>query len=238
MAPTPHEAAEVMHLDVTSTPQDLDNHIRTLKTQLHDLQVQRFDMRVQGLAQELQDMILRFTITVKPADDGAIYIDETYKPPLGLQLNRQMRASFATNYYGGDAIFQYMSATYEARQLVLRWPYSIKFPHISDAQAWPLRNWLESLEPGHRNMISTIHLDWQDPMRNTISGYHVAWQRYVAEAEARVYDSELLKRLFPGRDQVLVVRLQSEQGYEWHRTDMSSDLNAHLKVARAFASSQ
>ncbi|KXS95453.1 hypothetical protein AC578_4727 [Pseudocercospora eumusae] len=53
--------------------------------------------RIQTLAQELQDMIFDFTVSFDP---GVITIDDKWKAPWQLQINRATRAKISKTYYG------------------------------------------------------------------------------------------------------------------------------------------
>lgn len=55
------------------------------------------DARIKDPPKELQDTILNFTDAFHiPA---TVLIDESFKPPIALQLNRKLRAKFAKDYY-------------------------------------------------------------------------------------------------------------------------------------------
>ncbi|CZT20945.1 uncharacterized protein RCC_06806 [Ramularia collo-cygni] len=229
MATLPHVAAALRRADVVSTPHGLDALIHALKQELKDVLTERFNMRVQTLPQELQDSILECVITEKPSEDGVIYIDETYKPPLALQLNRKMRAAFALEYYGGDTIFQYMSPEApHSPPLPTGVETRLHYPHLSDFAVKPLRNWLSNLEHQYRTLISTIRLDWKYPSkRDEILRGSLGSHCYTALVETWIADSrERQNGITLINKRVLVFRLRSDGGDRWYRAD--SDLVYHL----------
>ncbi|USW56684.1 hypothetical protein Slin15195_G100030 [Septoria linicola] len=78
------------------------------------------DSRIKALAQELQDLILDFTLiaSFKPTHQGDVVrlgFDDRYgtpyKPPWQLSVDRRSRKEFATWYYG-ENIF-YLPWSYE-----------------------------------------------------------------------------------------------------------------------------
>lgn len=98
--------------------------------------------RIQALPQELQDIILDYTISFQPAEDNIVRITSDYKPPLGLQVSWHTRAMFAKAYYS-EFIFQAEFSEYS---------------HSYGAAFWPL-DWLEKLVMSERDLIHTIRLE-------------------------------------------------------------------------------
>ncbi|CZT24170.1 uncharacterized protein RCC_09887 [Ramularia collo-cygni] len=62
------------------------------------------EMRIQALAQELQDMIFHFAFIAPLEGLTNITISESYKTPVALQLDRNTRTSLAKKYYN-NAVF-------------------------------------------------------------------------------------------------------------------------------------
>lgn len=171
---------------------------------------ERLNMRIHALPQELQDSILEMAIEVEPADDGAIHIDESYKSPVGLQLNRKMRAAFAKVYYSRDRIFQYLccdqgDASSRHSPLIPWW----------NPDAKQLIRWLESLEPVHRDRIRTLRLDYQEPSGQRDSPeIKKGLLRLFALGERDVHDLGY-PHSTPSAHGVLLFRLLSRKGVAW-----------------------
>lgn len=220
-------------LSVTATPQDLDLRIQALKEELADLVHERLNMHIQALPQELQDAILALTVAVEPAEDGIIYIDPAYKPPIGLQLNRKIRATFAPVYYG-DSIFlytSYLDSRPQGRVCKLH-----VLPSRSGASVRSLKFWLESLESVHRAFISTIRLDWEISTSKYAPGSQIhqgsKWLRWWAERES--YILYMNRNRNPINDNVLVFPLRSPDGeVEWYRTNTNVSITDHRRILDA-----
>ncbi|KAK3066013.1 hypothetical protein LTR53_017795, partial [Teratosphaeriaceae sp. CCFEE 6253] len=65
--------------------------------------VDDLSIKVQALPVELQDLIYTFTFTANPV---IRYIDDTYKPPGLLQVDRTSRRLFAQSYYCHTTTFE------------------------------------------------------------------------------------------------------------------------------------
>lgn len=61
------------------------------------------DDRIAALPQELQDIILEFTLDslLDVPSSGIVTITLWQKPPVSLQISRALWTKFATRYYGG-----------------------------------------------------------------------------------------------------------------------------------------
>ncbi|KAK4618052.1 hypothetical protein CLAFUW4_11949 [Fulvia fulva] len=57
------------------------------------------DSRIASLPQELQDIILDFTLSATNPLTGRAEIAHDHRPPLSLQINRTLRSKFAAHYY-------------------------------------------------------------------------------------------------------------------------------------------
>lgn len=76
---------------------------------------------VQSLPQELQDMILDFTVAITPAN---VHIDEHYKPPVQLQINRATRSKAAATFYS-DLSSRFEPVEGPSRPYMLKWIKSL-----------------------------------------------------------------------------------------------------------------
>lgn len=110
----------------------------------------QYDSRIRALPQELQDIILDYTIFSQPSLNNIIPITRQYKPPLGLQVNRHTRARFAKAYYGGS-IFHVGSPKHPRMRLYRK--------RDRDAADWICQIWLATLHESDRKLIHTIRLD-------------------------------------------------------------------------------
>ncbi|KAK4613528.1 hypothetical protein CLAFUW4_09319 [Fulvia fulva] len=97
--------------------------------------------RIQALPQELQDEILEQTIAIEP--DTAIILSPSYRPPLGLHLNRKIRHKFASTYYSTTA-------------------FRAQISHIS--QLPTLNNFLSSLPAHHMQHLTKVEYEDCTPM--------------------------------------------------------------------------
>ncbi|PPJ57544.1 hypothetical protein CBER1_06249 [Cercospora berteroae] len=89
---------------------------------------------LQALPQELQDMILRFTIITSPS---IVHIEtKSYRPPPVLQINRATRA-IAAEYYYSQTVFACIHESHD----------NIKFIR-----------WLRSIPAQHRALINRIRI--------------------------------------------------------------------------------
>ncbi|KAK3061507.1 hypothetical protein LTR53_019761, partial [Teratosphaeriaceae sp. CCFEE 6253] len=86
--------------------------------------VDDLSIKVQALPVELQDLIYTFTFTAKSV---IRYMDDTYKPPGLLQVDRASRLLFAQSYYCHTTLFE-----------------------CSDQKT--LRTWLTSLSPKDQDL--------------------------------------------------------------------------------------
>ncbi|EME80099.1 uncharacterized protein MYCFIDRAFT_77881 [Pseudocercospora fijiensis CIRAD86] len=93
--------------------------------ELHDL--------LHTLPQELFDKIYDMTFAVNPA--ATIAVDESYKPPVQLQISRATREDFAKRYYGSQAGFR-----------------------SKDMRDRKVFQWLSNLPANHQRRISRIDL--------------------------------------------------------------------------------
>ena len=92
------------------------------------------DDRIQSLPQELQDIILDFTVAVKP--DQTIVIKSKLKAPWQLQINSATRKQNAPIYFGTS-----------------KFQTDLKLPIMHFGT---LTQWLSAQDSAHRRMITTI----------------------------------------------------------------------------------
>jgi hypothetical protein len=199
--------------DMASTALELVS-ITTLPAAASDA----FDENVAKLPQEIQDMILDLVlVAARPRqchptvprerrpfirDFGtpnprakAIYINhKSYKPPLELQLNRKMRATFAKAYYGENTFF-FM---------------------VREGREGDLRMWLLSLTPKHRGMIKNIKVDGLLP-GDRLPEYH-PWQPWVSRlVEKKPKEGGVLglwqhkRQLFPGGNRLIFLERRRDR---------------------------
>ncbi|KAF2158462.1 hypothetical protein M409DRAFT_31040 [Zasmidium cellare ATCC 36951] len=113
--------------------------------------------RIQALPQGLQDHILDFTLI---PHSKVIAIDETYKPPWQLAVNRRTGEVVAEAYYGGSTFISQVLENPKRQASELR----------SDV----LHKWLSSLCPKHKRKIVSIRFDLeQDAYSRLIWGGNV-----------------------------------------------------------------
>ncbi|CZT21060.1 uncharacterized protein RCC_06921 [Ramularia collo-cygni] len=125
------------------------------------------DSRIQALPQELQDTILSFTdafdiptvVKINEYDDERYCLTGTlhfadFKPPIGLQLNRQLRAKFAKRYFS--------SVTFECAAVRLTDSLDLEGePYAPLSGLHHLSKWVESLDETHRSTIGTLRVfEW------------------------------------------------------------------------------
>ncbi|EME40804.1 hypothetical protein DOTSEDRAFT_27409 [Dothistroma septosporum NZE10] len=103
--------------------------------------------RIQGMAQELRDMIFDFVLTVDMPDDNNITIDEDYEPPVQLQINSATRKSIGQRYYT-HTIFTFLNF-YDGEALCM--------------------SWIDSLSPENQQQLNQVRLAYPRPHR--ISDY-------------------------------------------------------------------
>ncbi|CZT23452.1 uncharacterized protein RCC_09166 [Ramularia collo-cygni] len=107
------------------------------------------DARIQNLPQELQDMILGFTEAFETP--ATIAFTKDYKPPLGLQLNRTMRAEFAKRYY--ETVVFEMSI------------FSSSPTYLQQLEAF--KRWLSVLTSSHQKAQQTVRVTLRDPQHSS-----------------------------------------------------------------------
>jgi len=62
----------------------------------------------QRLPQELKDLIHDFTFTADRARDGVREVNDQYRPPALLQINRAFRSQFVRSFYGNGISFEFV----------------------------------------------------------------------------------------------------------------------------------
>ncbi|KAI5362817.1 hypothetical protein Slin15195_G101980 [Septoria linicola] len=101
------------------------------------------DDRIQDLPQELQDIILEFTLE---SPSATVLLTKDYKPPGPLAISRKTRAKAATSYYNNSAfLFEKTSRTYDVGVL------------ISSIVAW-----VKSLSREHRSWVKEVRVSNPD----------------------------------------------------------------------------
>ncbi|KAK3617435.1 hypothetical protein LTR22_026731, partial [Elasticomyces elasticus] len=84
-------------------------------------------VHLQALPVELQDEIYTLTFTAAPI---VRYIDETYKPPALLQVDRASRTLFAKSYYGHVLVFECADTSMISGKTVMSsWFHSLTEEH-------------------------------------------------------------------------------------------------------------
>lgn len=106
------------------------------------------DYKIQGLAQELQDMILNYHQDMQLP--GTVLISESYKPPVALQLNQKLRAEFAAKYYV-ETIFESAAAYNNDENSMLDYAGVSKSVPKSF-----FHKWLFSLRKSHLSIVGTV----------------------------------------------------------------------------------
>ncbi|KAI5362623.1 hypothetical protein Slin14017_G063040 [Septoria linicola] len=103
------------------------------------------ETRIESLAQELQDLILDFTLIggIESARSGdAVHVERgTYKPPWQLSVNRRSRKEVSASYYSSN-IFQLPDA-FEEMQLVIQ---------------MTIISWLKALSGEHQASLREIRI--------------------------------------------------------------------------------
>lgn len=101
--------------------------------------------KIQDLPQELKDKI--FTLYRGAQIPTTIFIDKSYKPPVMLQLDRKLRASFSAQYYGN-------------RLIEVRDPILFEYPppgRLSGRIRVPVfERWVRLLTDTHLAMLGTL----------------------------------------------------------------------------------
>lgn len=170
--------------------------------------LESLDKKIQALPQELQDLILDFKIAVNPNDEGVILVTEDYKPPVGLQLNRKIRASFAAKYYSG-AIFQLAYLPFGSASDKMFWN-----PYVNGCQCRPwafesLSHFYNTLDSSHSTLIRNIRLEKSDLFKcrcfSSLRDRRGAARLWVHEFTRRTPRCEC-----PVRDGVVAVQLHME----------------------------
>lgn len=122
-----------------------------------DHDTDELDERIQGLPQELQDWIMDLVVA-DGLPSGFVEIDESYKPPLGLQINHKSRERFAREYYSAGVVHRahiIAAAHYTSSTLL-----AYKFVGI----------WLKALSPPHRDLLKMIRFDARGDVYGPVKG--------------------------------------------------------------------
>lgn len=111
--------------------------------------------RIGSLPQELQDDILKHTISFQPNENNIVRITKKYKPPLGMQVSWHTRAAFVKEYYG-SAVFHIHSAKHSLMSTT-----STEFTkHRKASPDIICHSWLSSLVTSERDLIKTVRLEY------------------------------------------------------------------------------
>ncbi|CZT16246.1 uncharacterized protein RCC_02088 [Ramularia collo-cygni] len=127
------------------------------------LAVEELDKRVQSLPQELQDDI-KETLIMSGLPDGLIVLDRTYKPPLGLQIDRASRERFAMEYYKSGAYHDAVTMAKPAPIPCLVWGLAEPMKEACDV----VIRWLGTLEKSHIELLQTLQIDVTQAPRTTM----------------------------------------------------------------------
>ncbi|KXS99326.1 hypothetical protein AC578_6729 [Pseudocercospora eumusae] len=101
-----------------------------------DQQFNEVQRRVRALCQELQDMILDFTLgSFEPGE--TVIINEDYQPPKALAINRATRKKLAARYYSNTE-------------------FIINFSGGRNFKAWTTYTWACSLAREHLSLIKEL----------------------------------------------------------------------------------
>ncbi|CZT21058.1 uncharacterized protein RCC_06919 [Ramularia collo-cygni] len=129
--------------------------------------------RIQALPLELQDIILWFTDAFQIPDTpvsitefSPVFTDRyqnipTYAPPIAFQLNRKLRAQFATKYY---STVTFELVTKDHADLLTPRPFRKPAMHY-------LSRWLKSLSKSHLDLIKSLQFTEWDGVRGYYQNY-------------------------------------------------------------------
>ncbi|KAK4618206.1 hypothetical protein CLAFUW4_12074 [Fulvia fulva] len=113
--------------------------------------------RIQGLPQELYDMIRDFTLTLDTSENGNITINRDYKPPVQLQIDSATRNKIAQEYYANT---------------------TFTFFKLHDGEALCIK-WLDSLSPEARTSLREVRLEAPQPKRLSVYDGQPEGQLYL-----------------------------------------------------------
>lgn len=149
----------------TSVPKTLD--IEAITPAADEL-----ESRIQNLPQELQDEIREHLVAF---DLGPISISETWKPPLGLQIDHKSREKFAVEYFGVGATM---------RDLKYKSPHT-SVPILKFLCSDPIHEacnrtarWFRMLGKPHQQLVQGVQFDIEaligtpggEPRRDVVGG--------------------------------------------------------------------
>ncbi|CZT21056.1 uncharacterized protein RCC_06917 [Ramularia collo-cygni] len=119
-----------MAVHTLSNADGTDGDESAIAGQGSDVEDEKMVENIQGLAQELQDMIFAYLYEA-PA---FVTITRNYQPPVALQLSRKIREQFAEDYYSTKTFeFKFISEAesdqYESKFLLARWVMHLEVSH-------------------------------------------------------------------------------------------------------------
>ncbi|CZT16247.1 uncharacterized protein RCC_02089 [Ramularia collo-cygni] len=162
---------------ITANHIDLDNTM----TASSSTTTEELNDRIQNLPQELQDWIKELVI-----DDGMpssyVNIDDSYKPPLGLQIDHKSREKFAKEFYRllSHRVVEYDPEVYSPAESL-------------DHAYEKMRRWLWTLSTLHIQHIATLRFDVGE-MRCRVTG--ITWFPKHISDECNLAWSALTSRVW------------------------------------------
>lgn len=107
------------------------------------------DKKIQNLPQELQDLV-RELYQTSQLPDTTVIIENSYRPPVTLQLSSKISGKFAARFYG-ETVFE-MAEAFGSKRSFFE-PYGLK----RESQKPVFHDWVTTLSKPHLAMLRTIH---------------------------------------------------------------------------------